>query len=336
MPKLPPLRPMLARVGIDPFLIGLTAMIALAFVLPAQGRGADLASAASGWAIALLFFLHGARLSPQAALAGARHWRLQLVILLSTFALFPLLGLAARALWPGLFPPDLWVGMLLLCLLPSTVQSSIAFTSIAQGNVPAALCAASLSNLVGIVLTPLLTGLVVAGSSIGISTGGAVTIVVQLLLPFLAGQLARPRIGGWVQRHRTLVGLVDRSSILLVVYTAFSEGVVEGIWHQVGAGELLRLLAMSAVLLGLVMAAMTLVGRALGFSREDRVAVLFCGSKKSLASGLPIASVLFAGHATGLIVLPMMLFHQLQLFVCALLARRHAALAAAASVASAP
>jgi sodium/bile acid cotransporter 7 len=195
--------------------------------------------------------------------------------------------------------------------------------------VPAALCAATLSNLVGILLTPVLAGLLLStgqgGGHGGISAHAVGDIVLQLLLPFAAGQALRPWIGGWVARNRGVLSLVDRGSILLVVYTAFSEGMVAGIWHSLDLATLARLFVIDATLLAAVLAATTLLSRRLGFGRADEITIVFCGSKKSLASGLPMASVLFAGSSVGLIVLPLMLFHQLQLMVCATLARRYAA-----------
>jgi solute carrier family 10 (sodium/bile acid cotransporter), member 7 len=326
------LKSLAGRLSIDPYIAAIVGTVAVASVLPAHGVGAPIAAGATNVAIALLFFLYGARLSPQAALAGAKHWRLHLVIFLSTFVLFPALGLALRAAAPGLLTPTLWAGVILLCTLPSTVQSSIAFTSIAGGNVPAALCSASASNLLGILITPLVAGLLLSGGHGGFSARAVGDIAVQLFLPFLAGQLVRPLIGAWAQRNRGLLSLVDRGSILLVVYAAFSEGVTQGIWHQLGLGSLGILLAVDAVLLAAVLTITTLVSRQLGFSRADEIAIVFCGSKKSLASGLPMATVLFAGRSVGLVVLPLMLFHQIQLMVCAALARRYAAKAAAAPV----
>lgn len=316
---------LLARLPIDRFIALLLAMVALASVLAARGVGAMLAGRACNLAIALLFFLYGARLAPKAALAGARHGRLHLLVFLSTFLLFPVLGLAARALAPQMLTPELWTGVILLCVLPSTVQSSVAFTSIARGNVPAALCAATVSNLLGIVLTPLLAGLLLSSGPGGLSARMLGEIVLQLLLPFAAGQALRPWIGAWAERNRRLLGCVDRGSILLVVYTAFSEGMAAGIWHQVDLAMLARLALVNAALLAAVLASTTVLSRWAGFARADEVTVVFCGSKKSLASGLPMASVLFAGGSVGLIVLPLMLFHQLQLMVCAALARRYAA-----------
>jgi len=314
----------LSRLPIDPYILAIVGMVALASLLPVRGGGAVAAGYVTSAAIALLFFLHGARLQPKAALAGARHWRLHVVVFASTFLLFPAIGLAFRALAPTLLTPPLWIGLLLLCVLPSTVQSSIAFTSIARGNVPAALCAATASNLLGILLTPVLAGLLLHAQG-GFSIRAVGDVVLQLMVPFAAGQLARPWIATWAGANKTLLGLVDRGSILLVVYVAFSEGVTHGIWHQLDASRLATLLLLDAALLGAVLLATSGISRLLGFSRPDAITTVFCGSKKSLASGLPMASVLFAGQPVGLIILPLMLFHQIQLMACAALARRYAA-----------
>ena len=311
------------RLPIDPYIAAIAGMVGLASVLPVQGHAAVVAGVITKGAIALLFFLHGARLAPKAALAGARHWQLHTVVLLSTFVLFPALGLGLRAALPNLLTPALWTGVILLCVLPSTVQSSIAFTSIARGNVPAALCAATASNLLGMGLTPLLAGLLL-GTQGGFNAHGVWDIVMQLLLPFLAGQIARPVIGAWAARNKQLLGLVDRGSILLVVYGAFSEGVTAGIWRQLDLHHLLTLGAIDAGLLAAVLLITAGTSRILGFSRADEIVAVFCGSKKSLASGLPMATVLLAGQSVGLIVLPLMLFHQVQLMACAALARRYA------------
>ncbi|MFF3482837.1 bile acid:sodium symporter family protein [Streptomyces sp. NPDC002701] len=308
---------------IDPYVLLLLGTVGLAALLPARGTGADVASGASTAAIAFLFFLYGARLSTREAMDGVRHWRLHLTVLACTFLVFPLLGLATRGLEPVFLDHSLHTGLLFLTLVPSTVQSSIAFTSMARGNVPAAICAGSFSSLVGIVLTPLLAAALLGGGAGGFSADSLVKIVLQLLVPFLAGQLLRRWIGGFVTRHKKVLGYVDRGSILLVVYTAFSEGMVAGIWHQVSPLRLTGLLAVEAVLLAIMLTLTWYGSKALGFGREDRVAIQFAGSKKSLAAGLPMASVLFGAHAS-LAVLPLMLFHQMQLMVCAVIAKRRA------------
>jgi sodium/bile acid cotransporter 7 len=242
-------------------------------------------------------------------------------VLVCTFVIFPLLGLAARGLVPVLLTDNLYTGLLFLTLVPSTIQSSIAFTSIARGNVPAAICAGSFSSLAGIVITPLLAAALLGNSGGGFSADSLVKIVLQLLVPFLAGQVLRRWIGGFITRHKRVLGLVDRGSILLVVYSAFSEGVVQGVWHQVSPLRLGGLLVVEGAVLAAMLALTWYGSRALGFGREDRIAIQFAGSKKSLASGLPMASVLFGAHAS-LAVLPLMLFHQMQLMVCAVIAKR--------------
>ncbi|MGW2568816.1 bile acid:sodium symporter family protein [Streptomyces sp. NPDC001537] len=310
-----------SRIPIDPYILLLLGTVGLAALVPARGAGAHVASGASTAAIAFLFFLYGARLSTREALDGLKHWRLHGTVLACTFVIFPLLGLAARGLVPVLLTHPLYQGLLFLTLVPSTIQSSIAFTSIARGNVPAAICAGSFSSLVGIVITPLLAAALLGSSAGGFSADSLVQIVLQLLVPFLAGQLLRRWIGGFVARHKKVLGLVDRGSILLVVYTAFSEGMVQGIWHQVSPLRLGGLLVVEAVLLAVMLVLTWYGGKALRFDREDRIAIQFAGSKKSLASGLPMASVLFGAHAS-LAVLPLMLFHQMQLMVCAVLAKR--------------
>ena len=311
------------RLHLDPYLVAIVGMVALASTFPCRGQVASGFSRASMAAVGLLFFLHGARLSREAVWHGLSHWRLQVLILAATFVLFPLLGLAARGLVPQVLSPQLYLGLLFLCTLPSTVQSSIAFTSIARGNVPAAVCAASASSLLGLLITPLLVGLLVqthGGTSIG---GGVMGIVLQLFAPFLAGQLAQRWIGEWIGRHERVTGFVDRGSILLIVYTAFSESVANGIWRQIDLRSLVAVGAVDLVLLVLVLTIVTFASRRLGFSREDEIVIVFCGSKKSLASGVPMVNVLFPAQAVGMIVLPLMLFHQIQLMVCATLARRY-------------
>jgi sodium/bile acid cotransporter 7 len=316
----------LRRVRPDNFTLALLATVLLASLLPCRGQVARIAGATTDGAIALLFFLHGAKLPRAAILQGLKHWRLHLTVFAGTFVLFPLLGLALQPLAHALLTPQLCLGVLFVCTLPSTVQSSIAFTSIAGGNVPAAVVSASMSNLLGIVLTPLLIGLLLASHGGATSWHGALAIVLQLLLPFVLGHGARRWIGTFVDRHKPLLGYTDRGTILLVVYTAFSAAVVEGLWRDTPAFALLSTLAMCALLLALVMPTLAWTARRLGYSRADEITVVFCGSKKSMASGIPMAKILFAGQLGGLgaLVLPLMIFHQLQLMVCALVARRYA------------
>ncbi|MCC6734555.1 MAG: bile acid:sodium symporter [Bauldia sp.] len=315
---------MLRRFLPDPFTLALLVVLVLGAVLPVSGAFADVLGTIADVAIGLVFFLHGARLQRAVVIAGIRHWRLHTFILATTFVAFPLLGLALAGILPSSLAPPLATGLLFLCLLPSTVQSSIAFTSVAGGNVVAAVCAATASNLLGMFLTPLLVGLILHTSGSGLSLDTLGPILFQLLLPFVAGQVLQPWVGDFVRRQKRLLSFVDRGAILLVVYLAFSAAVVAGLWGQLSIAALAVLILACFVLLAAILAFTTFGARLLRFNREDEIAIVFCGSLKSLVSGIPIANVLFAGPDLGFIVLPVMLFHQIQLISSAIIARRYA------------
>lgn len=312
--------------SVDPFLIWLVGVVTAASLLPARGAFASVFEMLADAAIALLFFLQGAKLSREAILQGLGKLKLHLLALASTYVLFPLTGIAIDPVLKGFMDPALVTGVLFLTLLPSTVQSSVAFTAIARGNVAAAVCGASISNFLGIFITPLLVGIFIASSKTGqgFDWGAVQSITLQLLVPFLAGHFLRPLIGSFVDKHKKMLQPVDRGSILMVVYSAFSAAVVDGIWNSLGISDLLLLLLVSAVILAIVMVANAVIARIAGLPREDFIVLLFCGSKKSLASGVPMAGALFAPAQVGMVVIPLMIFHQLQLFVCAWLAGRFA------------
>lgn len=313
----------LRALRIDPYVLALVLTAATAALLPVRGPVADDVDIGIRIAISGLFFVYGTRLSARTAWDGMRNWRLHTIILLSTFAVFPVLGLTCRALVPAVLPESLFIGVLLLCALPSTVQSSIALTSLAKGNVAAAICSASVSNVLGVVLTPVLLGML-ARTEGGISAESLGEILLLLLVPFLLGLALHPWLSGWLQRHRTVLGWADRGVILAVVYSAFSKGAVSGVWQQVTPLLLALLVLLAAVLLTTALGLLHLNARWCGLTREDRIVAVFCGAQKSLASGLPMATVLFGDERVSLIVLPLMLYHQLQLIVCAWLARRFA------------
>src|ERR1700754_691284 len=309
----------------DKFTLALVCTVVFATLLPCRGSVATAFNWLTDAAIAVLFFLHGAKLSREAIVAGATNWKLHAAVFCSTFVLFPLLGVALHPILGKFVQPWLYVGVLFLCTLPSTVQSSIAFTSMAKGNVPAAVCSASASSLIGIFLTPALVSMIVSSHASGggssFSTVG--DIVLQLFVPFVAGQLLRPVIGRWIDARKELLRFVDQGSIVLIVYVAFSEAVNEGIWHQLSVSSLIGIVIVNMILLALALVLTTYASKWLGFSDEDRTTIIFCGSKKSMASGIPMAKILFGTHA-GLIVLPVMLFHQIQLMTCSVLAQRWA------------
>jgi sodium/bile acid cotransporter 7 len=309
------------RLRLDPLIAAILLAALVASFVPATGDVLDVLKQAAVVAIGLLFFLYGARLSTAETLSGLTRWKLHLVTLTTTFAVFPLVGLALQPLGGTLLTPSLASGVLLLCLVPSTVQSCIVYTRIAGGNVAGAVVSASMSNLVGVFLTPVLVALLMSADAT-VDTGSVVRIVLQLFAPFVLGQLLRPLVGSFVTRRDAQLRLFDRGSIVLVVFVAFSEASDAHIWSSQSVWSVLAVALVCASLLALAMGWSLLAGRVLRLPRPDRMALLFCGSNKSLASGLPIASVLFAPDEVALIVLPLMLYHQMQIISGAVIARR--------------
>lgn len=310
------------RTRFDPFIVGIVATAVIALVLPLGGDALDVTRTAVPVAIGLLFFLYGARLAASEALHGISRWRLQVAILATTFVLFPLIGIAARPLLAQVVDDPLATGFVFICLLPSTVQSSITMTSIAGGNVAGAVVGASLSNVLGVFITPLLVALLIGAGVGGFNTEAIVAIVAILLLPFIAGQLSRRWLSETVQRHDSHIRIYDRFAIIFVIYVAFSEGTRTGVRDEVSAAGIAWIVAACVLLLAIAGAATYAGGRALGMPRTDRVPLVFCGTQKSLAMGLPIATVLFERSEVALIIVPAMIYYQLQIVGVAVLASR--------------
>ncbi|EIM28783.1 bile acid:sodium symporter family protein [Microvirga lotononidis] len=312
---------------IDPFLLLIMAAIAVASLLPAQGVGADILDTLGVLGIALLFFVHGAALPREVVIQGLVQWRLHLFIFAITFVVFPIAVMPYGMLPSTWMPADLLLGFLYLAALPSAVSSSIAFTAMAMGNVPAAICSSAASNVFGLLLTPVLLSLltrtsVEGGFDLSKALGD---VVLQLLVPFAAGQMARPWLAGIMARHERRIGHLDQGVILLIVYTAFSQSVVDGLWTRLPPASVVLTAVLCLVLLAVVLALTAFIARQFGFSRADEIAAVFCGSKKSLASGLPLAKVLFAtAPGFGMIVLPIMFYNQIQIIVGAVLAGYYA------------
>ncbi|MDR2443158.1 MAG: bile acid:sodium symporter [Deltaproteobacteria bacterium] len=308
----------------DWFTLALVIAVLLAVFLPATGDVYTAFNLTGKVVVAALFFLHGLKLSPSNLWAGLTNWRLHVVIVVASFILFPILGLALKPIIIFLAGNDLYQGVLFVCVLPSTVQSSIAFTSIAGGNVAAAVCAASFSSLLGVFVTPVLVNLLMR-TTVGTSLSAAIwDLCVQLVFPFVLGQALRPFLANWVQRRKKLIGVTDRLSVIFIVYVSFSRGTTSGLWGSLSFQILVALLIGCALLLGLALLATSCGGRLLGFPLADRIVIVFCGSKKSLITGVPMANIIFPPELAGVIILPLMFFHQMQLVVCSLLAKRYA------------
>ncbi|MDR2338646.1 MAG: bile acid:sodium symporter [Deltaproteobacteria bacterium] len=307
---------------LDGFTLVLLLALVLSFVAPVKGSLYDIFYILSKLVVALLFFLHGAKLSPQNIKDGFTNYKLQLLILVSTFVFFPLAALALK--WPlGLvLPQGLVLGFLFLACLPSTVQSSIAFTSIAKGNVAAAVCAASASSLLGVVVTPFLVGILVrhGGASTGLSSLWDLTV--QLVLPFALGQLLRPKLKAVLERRKKITDVTDRLSVVFIVFVSFSHATNTGLWKSMDLAMIPALIVGSLVLLALALIFTWKAGGLLGFAYPDRAAILFCGSKKSLMAGVPMANIILPPDAASLLIIPLMCFHQVQLIACAMIAKR--------------
>ena len=313
---------MLKLLALDRFTILLFVMVILASILPVSGHAAEIFSVITTAAIAVLFFLHGAKLSREAVMQGLTHWKLHGFVFAITFAVFPILGLLAKPILVPMLGQELYWGFLFMCFLPSTVQSSIAFTSVARGNVAAAVCSASFSNIIGMFITPIMVAFFILGQTSHDfdPTSSIIQITLLLLVPFILGQILRPYVFPHMQKRPKIVKVFDQFSILMVVYGAFSSAVVAGLWSQISMSTLMLLILACSVLLTLIMLLSLYIPKWLGFNAADQKTIFFCGSKKTLASGVPMAQILFIGQPIGMIVLPIMIFHQIQLMVCGIIA----------------
>jgi solute carrier family 10 (sodium/bile acid cotransporter), member 7 len=310
------------------FLVGMIGAVVLASFLPEWGKTGGIlhGDQMANGGIAIVFFLHGLGISLHHLRDGMSRWRVHLFVQLCTFALFPLIWIIAYALVGRWLPEGLALGFCYLCSLPSTISSSVAMTGLARGNVPAAIFNATLSSILGIVLTPLLVAGFSGVNGHWLSLEDAVLGIARLLLlPLVLGQILRPLLHAWHTRYKRYTNLLDRWVILMLVYTAFCDSVASGLWQDNGLGTLAIALVGAALTLAVVLSLSTWAVRRLKFPIEDEITAVFCGSKKTMASGVPMAKLLFGIHPSlGLILLPIMLYHQLQLFVCSILASRYA------------
>ncbi len=313
----------IARLIPDRFVLLLMATILAAALLPVTGQAALYAGHAVSVAIFLLFFLHGLRLPRAEVVIAMRNWRLQGVMFGFVFVFMPILGLAAASAQGGLLPEGLVVGLLFLGILPSTVQSAISYSSLAGGNVAASVMASALLNLAGIFMTPLLVALLIgAGGGAAIGSDTVLRILAILLLPFALGQLAQGWLGAWAGRNKALLSVLDRIAIVLAVYVAFSSAVAGGQMQALDWGVLGTLTAIICVMMAIAIAAAWALGGVIALPRADRISLLFAGSQKSIATGAPLAAILFAGPQAGLAILPALIYHQIQLIIAAPIASR--------------
>lgn len=300
----------------------ITAAILLASLLPVRESAREASQFVSNAAVFLLFLLYGLRLSRRDVMAGLGNHRLLVPLLLWVFGAMALAGWGLWQAGGAFLPPLLALGFLYLGVLPSTVQSATAYSSLAGGNVASSVVAAALINILGVFVSAPLFTLLAGGAAAPIHGGALVKVVTMLLLPFIAGQVLQRWLGGWMTAHRQLVAVMDRTSIGIAVYVAFSGAVAGGIWSRVGPGDWAGLLTGCLILLVIGYGGAWLLGRAVKLPRDDRISMLFGGAQKSVAMGAPLATVLFAPSVAGLILLPLLVYHLAQMVVAAPIAAR--------------
>ncbi|MET0463251.1 MAG: bile acid:sodium symporter family protein [Chitinophagaceae bacterium] len=315
----------LSKLGIDGFLLAIIAMVLLAWLFPGPGIATrPIALEEIGnYGVSVIFLFYGLRLSPEKMKAGLTNWKMHLVIQFTTFVLFPVLVLLAKPLFNESYFP-LWLGIFFLAALPSTVSSSVVMVSIAKGNMPAAIFNASLSSLLGIFITPLWTGLFLSADTGGFDTSKIVLkLCLQVLLPVILGLLLHRYLGAFAEKHKKTLKMFDQAVILLIIYTSFCHSFAEHLFDNLG---ILTILLLAAGMIGLflmIFGLMNLISKMLGFSREDQVTVVFCGSKKSLVHGTVMSKVLFPDSTlAGIMILPLMLYHALQLIAASIIAQK--------------
>lgn len=311
------------------FLVGMVIAIALAVFTADFGKSGGMIhlDKLTGIGVAIVFFLHGLGLSPKAIKAGISNWRMHIYIQLATFLAYPLLWVIFGDVLLAYMPAALAFGFCYLFVLPSTISSSVAMTSVGKGNVPGAIFNASLSSILGIFITPLLIQLFMGFEGVKLDLiGSIISISKLLLLPMIVGQLARPLLLKFAEKHKAVVNKVDKYVILLIVYNAFCDSVANGIWSSFSLQMLITSIVICFVVLLCMVHLIQWGARRCQFELADEVAAVFCGTKKTLAAGIPMATVIFGSDPKlGMILLPIMLYHPIQIFYCAILASRYAA-----------
>ena len=309
------------------FILGLILAVVLAFLFPAPGAQGGLlhADLVNNFGIALILFLQGLSLSLEKVKTGAGNWRLHGVIQAFTFGIFPLIGLLFHAVVPLLWgsePPAIRDGFLYLCVLPSTISTSVVLTAVAGGNTAAALFNAAFSNILGVFVTPVLVQLLMSKTGQSTPIGPLLLKITLLtLLPFFAGMGLRPLVLGWVDPHKRWVARISNTVIVFIVYSAFCDSVENRIWATHGFSMTLLVFAFVAILFFGMSLLIYVSCRLVGLNREDFIAAYFCSVKKTLAMGVPLAILIFGKRSDlSLVLLPIMFYHPLQLFVNGLLA----------------
>ncbi|HNZ43200.1 MAG TPA: bile acid:sodium symporter family protein [Bacteroidales bacterium] len=316
------------RWGLDWFILALVAAIVLAFLWPEAGYKESVIplSTIATWGISVIFFFYGLKLNPQKLKSGLKNWRVHLVIQLTTFGFFPLLVIIAKSIIGTAVDENLWLGIFFLACLPGTISSSVVLVSIAKGNMPSAIFNSSISTLLGIFITPFWIGLYLGTSSADFDFGPVIIkLLLQVLFPVILGMLLHFKWGAAAEKYGNILAYFNQIVILLIVYTSFCDSFANNIFAGYSAVMLMLLGASLILLFYIVYFVVFVAGRLLGFSREEKITALFCGSNKSLVHGSLMSKVLFAGSPlAGVVLLPIMMYHALQLVMGSIIAQRFA------------
>lgn len=317
---------LLARFGFDWFLIAIIIMVLMARYFPALGLIEEPVSLEelANYGVSGIFFFYGLKLSSDKLKNGLLNWKMHIVVQLTTFLLFPVIVLVIKPFFATDDLKNLWLGVFYLAALPSTVSSSVVMVSIARGNVPAAIFNASISSLLGIFITPLWVGLFISADTGGLDTWSVIgKLCLQVLLPLVIGMVLNPRYGKYADRYKTQLKFFDQTIILIIIYTSFCKSFALNLFEDLSVIEILLLMAGLLGFFFLIILITRLIARILQFNMEDTITLMFCGSKKSLVHGTVMSKVLFAGSpAAGIVLLPLMLYHALQLIAASVMAQR--------------
>jgi len=316
------------KLKFDGFILALIAMIILAYIYPelVQAQNGQLFETISTIGVSLIFFFYGLKLSFREIKDGLKNWKLHVCIQLFTFALFPLIILIFRPFIQNAIQEQFWLSFYFLAALPSTVSSSVVMVSIARGNVPAAIFNASISGLIGVVVTPLLMEPFIQFEEVNVLGDVYWGLIKEIIIPVILGLLLQPYLGKWASKYSKQLSKFDKAVILSIVYSSLAESFLSDVFHKVGTLYLTALFIAVIVFFFLVYGLVYLITRyILKFNREDQITALFCGSKKSLTHGSVFSKFLFAGNPNlGLYFLPLMVFHAFQIFVVTIIAQRYA------------
>lgn len=317
---------LLAKVGINGFFFCLIGMIVVAYFYPSLGTEQSILHLPqiAEYGVSLIFFFYGLKLNPEKLKAGLSNWRLHLAIQLTTFVLFPLMVLGVGHVFAMDTSSLIWIGVFYLAALPSTVSSSVVMVAIADGNLPAAIFNASISSIIGIFITPIwMSGLLQQQDANFDVSHVMIRLCVEVLLPVVLGYFLHKKLGKWAERYNNTLRMFDQGVILLIVYTSFCESFASNMFSSHSVAEIAQLGFWMLVFFLAVFGIMNLISHWFHFNRQDRITVLFCGSKKSLVQGAVMGKVLFPNPVVlGVVLLPLMIYHALQLMVGSMIAQK--------------